>query len=141
MSLRPRTVSSRAATTATTPSRISSAALKASHLGASTSTTTPKRRTSNLGTSSARTPVSRPESRQAQLPKTPGPPGVDTSIVTEIPEGWVPEVGTAVRINSMGFEGIVRWIGKVDGKDGKWAGVELDRQFIGFGKNDGTVDG
>ncbi|KAJ9101720.1 hypothetical protein QFC21_003059 [Naganishia friedmannii] len=141
MSLRPRTASSRVATTATTPSGVASGALRASHLGASTSTATPKRRISNLGTGGARTPVSRPESRQAQLPKTPGPPEVDTSIVTEIPEGWVPEIGTAVRVNSMGFEGIVRWIGKVDGKDGKWAGVELDRQFVGFGKNDGTVDG
>ncbi|KAJ9116924.1 hypothetical protein QFC22_004582 [Naganishia vaughanmartiniae] len=141
MSLRPRTASSRTATTATTPSRMASGNVKASHLGASTATSTPSRRTSNLGTSTARTPVSRPESRQAQLPRTPGPPEVDTSIVTEIPEGWVPEIGTAVRINSMGFEGIVRWIGKVDGKDGKWAGVELDRQFVGFGKNDGTVSG
>ncbi|KAJ9113943.1 hypothetical protein QFC19_000138 [Naganishia cerealis] len=143
MQLRSRTVSSRAAANATTPSRIASGSLKVSHLGASTSAAaTPSRRTSNLGASTARTPLSRPESRQAtNLPRTPGPPGVDTSLVTELPDGWVPEVGTAVRINSMGFEGIVRYIGKVDGKDGKWAGVELDRQFVGYGKNDGTVNG
>jgi dynactin complex subunit len=38
----------------------------------------------------------------------------------------------------MGFEGIIRWIGKIEGKDGTFAGVELDRGFVGMGKNNGT---
>lgn len=41
----------------------------------------------------------------------------------------------------MGFEGIIRYIGPVEGKVGKYAGVELDRGFIGKGKNDGTYQG
>lgn len=105
----------------------------------STSAVTPKRRPSNLGTSSARTPI-RPESRQVELPKTPGQPRAEAEN-TEIPPDWHPEVGTAVRIGSMGFEGIIRYIGPVEGKVGKYAGVELDRGFIGKGKNDGTYQG
>jgi CAP-Gly domain-containing linker protein 1 len=59
------------------------------------------------------------------------------------------EVGDNVRIESLGFEGALRYIGDIEGKsnvtvDGKsylWAGVELSGGFSGKGKNDGTVDG
>lgn len=51
------------------------------------------------------------------------------------------EVGDAVRIESLGFEGTLRYLGEIDGKQGNWAGVELSGGFAGKGKNDGTVDG
>ncbi|BGP56477.1 hypothetical protein JCM8202v2_004097 [Rhodotorula sphaerocarpa] len=37
--------------------------------------------------------------------------------------------------------GTLRFAGVVEGKSGMWAGVELDDQFAGRGKNDGTVQG
>ncbi|KAL0563615.1 hypothetical protein V5O48_018450, partial [Marasmius crinis-equi] len=55
--------------------------------------------------------------------------------------GWVPEVGDAVRIESLGFEGILQFVGEIDGKQGLWAGVELSGGFAGKGKNDGSVAG
>lgn len=51
------------------------------------------------------------------------------------------EVGDNVRIESLGFEGTLRFIGEIDGKPGLWAGVELSGGFSGRGKNDGTVNG
>ena len=51
------------------------------------------------------------------------------------------EVGDNVRIESLGFEGTLRFIGEIDGKLGLWAGVELSGGFSGRGKNDGTVNG
>jgi CAP-Gly domain-containing linker protein 1 len=50
-------------------------------------------------------------------------------------------VGDNVRIESLGFEGTLRFIGEIDGKPGLWAGVELSGGFSGRGKNDGTVNG
>lgn len=143
MQLRSRTTSNRLAQPTTTPSRTVSGSVRPSTLQSmnqSTSTVTPRRRPSNLGTNSARTPI-RPESRQSGLPRTPGPLEGEADGNTEIPPDWHPEVGTAVRINSMGFEGIIRYIGEIEGKEGIFAGVELDRGFIGKGKNDGTYAG
>lgn len=37
--------------------------------------------------------------------------------------------------------GTLRFIGGVEGKAGTWAGVELDDEFAGRGKNDGSVQG
>lgn len=51
------------------------------------------------------------------------------------------EAGDNVRIESLGFEGTLRFIGEIDGKPGLWAGVELSGGFSGRGKNDGTVNG
>ncbi|KAF9021695.1 hypothetical protein BDZ89DRAFT_1071242 [Hymenopellis radicata] len=51
------------------------------------------------------------------------------------------EVGDNVRIESLGFEGKLRYIGEIDGKPGLWAGVELGGGFAGKGKNNGTVGG
>ena len=51
------------------------------------------------------------------------------------------EVGDHVRIESLGFEGTLRYLGEIDGKSGRWAGVELHGGFVGRGKNNGTVDG
>ncbi|KAH9485329.1 Restin-like protein [Psilocybe cubensis] len=51
------------------------------------------------------------------------------------------EVGDNVRIESLGFEGKLRYIGDIEGKPGLWAGVELSGGFSGKGKNNGSVDG
>lgn len=51
------------------------------------------------------------------------------------------EVGDNVRIESLGFEGTLRYLGEIDGKPGRWAGVELRGGFAGKGKNNGTVNG
>jgi CAP-Gly domain-containing linker protein 1 len=50
-------------------------------------------------------------------------------------------VGDKVRMDSMGMEGTMRFVGSIDGKPGVWAGVELSGGFAGRGKNDGSVDG
>ena len=51
------------------------------------------------------------------------------------------EVGDNVRIESLGFEGVLRYFGEIDGKPGMWAGVELSGGFAGKGKNNGSVAG
>ncbi|THH28649.1 hypothetical protein EUX98_g5533 [Antrodiella citrinella] len=55
--------------------------------------------------------------------------------------GRIFEVGDAVRIESLGFEGTLKYIGNIEGKPGLWAGVELNGGFAGKGKNNGTVAG
>jgi hypothetical protein len=51
------------------------------------------------------------------------------------------EVGDNVRIESLGFEGKLQYLGEIDGKPGIWAGVALSAGFVGKGKNDGSVAG
>lgn len=51
------------------------------------------------------------------------------------------EVGDNVRIESLGFEGVLRYLGEIDGKPGQWAGVQLGGGFVGKGKNNGSVGG
>lgn len=51
------------------------------------------------------------------------------------------EIGDSVRIESLGFEGVLRFVGPIEGKPGEWAGVELGGGFVGKGKNDGSVNG
>jgi len=51
------------------------------------------------------------------------------------------DIGDNVRIESLGYEGTLRYIGEIDGKAGVWAGVELRDGFSGKGKNNGTVNG
>lgn len=50
------------------------------------------------------------------------------------------EVGDAVTVPGDMY-GIVKFVGAVRGKSGKFVGVELDREFAARGKNDGDVDG
>jgi dynactin complex subunit len=50
-------------------------------------------------------------------------------------------VGDSVRIESLGFEGTLRFLGPIEGKPGTWAGVELNPGFVGLGKNDGSANG
>lgn len=52
-------------------------------------------------------------------------------------------VGDGVLLDVAGtkMEGVLRFLGSVEGKDGIWAGIELDNEFHGLGKNDGSVKG
>jgi hypothetical protein len=51
------------------------------------------------------------------------------------------ETGDAVRIESLAVEGVLRYLGEIEGKPGTYAGVELSGAFAGRGKNDGSVAG
>ncbi|KIP04841.1 hypothetical protein PHLGIDRAFT_75210 [Phlebiopsis gigantea 11061_1 CR5-6] len=55
--------------------------------------------------------------------------------------GQAHELGDTVRIESLGFEGTLRFLGEIEGKAGTFAGVELGGGFAGKGKNDGSVGG
>lgn len=44
-------------------------------------------------------------------------------------------------MSNMGSEGVLRFIGETEFKEGVWAGVELGGGFKGKGKNDGSVNG
>jgi hypothetical protein len=50
------------------------------------------------------------------------------------------EVGDIVDVPGS-MHGIVRFVGSVNGKNGKFAGVELSEEFASRGKNNGDVDG
>ena len=106
------------------------------NLRASTSNypSTPTARGTGAGSSSAMgfTPrrsmgVPRPESRQEARPTT----------VRGTPGQFV--VGEKVRVEGMGMEGWLRFVGEIAGKPGMWAGVELSGGFAGKGKNDGSA--
>jgi len=51
------------------------------------------------------------------------------------------DLGDPVRIESLGVEGTIQFLGEADFKEGLWAGVELSAAFAGRGKNDGSVNG
>lgn len=51
------------------------------------------------------------------------------------------ELGSQVRIESLGHEGTLRYVGPLDDKPGIWAGIELSGGFAGMGKNSGSVAG
>jgi len=86
--------------------------------------------TSTFSQSRTKTPAPRPASRHSD---------VFTRSVSRA--GKTFDVGDNVRIESLGFEGCLRYVGEIDGKSGLWAGVELSGGFSGKGKNDGSVDG
>ena len=50
------------------------------------------------------------------------------------------EVGDVVSVPG-DMSGVVRFVGAVRGKNGKFVGVELDEEFASRGKNNGDVDG
>lgn len=54
---------------------------------------------------------------------------------------WMPVIGERVRMQAMGMEGTLRFLGETDFKAGVWAGIELEGGFSGKGKNDGSVGG
>ncbi|KAG8213853.1 hypothetical protein J3R82DRAFT_10597 [Butyriboletus roseoflavus] len=78
----------------------------------------------------AKTPTARPTSRQSDV----FPRSVSRA-------GRTFEVGDSVRIESLGYEGTLRYVGEIEGKPSLWAGVELGGGFAGKGKNDGSVNG
>ncbi|KAH9911458.1 uncharacterized protein B0H18DRAFT_1062562 [Fomitopsis serialis] len=80
--------------------------------------------------SGSRNSVARPASRQS-----------DVFARSSSRAGRAFEVGDNVRIESLGFEGTLRFLGEIDGKPGHWAGVELSGGFAGKGKNNGVVSG
>jgi CAP-Gly domain-containing linker protein 1 len=102
--------------------RPSSAASTSSTAGATPARPVPTART--------KTPSIRPSSRQS-----------DAFVQSSSRVGRSFEVGDNVRIESLGFEGTLRYLGEIDGKAGQWAGVELSGGFSGKGKNDGSVNG
>lgn len=67
------------------------------------------------------------------------PPSRHSDVVGKAKKAF--EVGDNVRIESLGFEGTLRYLGEIDGKPGLWAGIELSGGFGGKGKNNGTVGG
>ena len=82
---------------------------------------------------SASTAINRKASLQAltgQPPKTPG----------SKMDGSELEVGDVVNVPG-DMHGIVKFVGTVRGKSGKFVGVELASDFAARGKNDGDVDG
>ncbi|GJJ06534.1 hypothetical protein Clacol_000726 [Clathrus columnatus] len=87
--------------------------------------------TPRASTSSNATSTSRPGSRQSDVRDIRSKPVKDSSF----------EPGDGVRIESLGMEGTLRYVGAIEGKPGVWAGVELAPGFAGRGKNDGTVNG
>ena len=78
----------------------------------------------------AKTPSARPPSRQS-----------DAFLRSASRADRVFEIGDNVRIESLGYEGVLKYVGEIDGKPGLWAGVELGGGFAGKGKNDGSVSG
>lgn len=87
-----------------------------------------------------------PPSRISDHAKTPTsaritsrPPSRHSDVVGKPKKAF--EVGDNVRIESLGFEGTLRYLGEIDGKPGHWAGIELSGGFSGKGKNNGTVGG
>ena len=118
---------------------------------AQSNSSTPSRATS----SSFRTPTAKPRSslsaQTAPIARTastsrPTTPTTESRSRRAMPpprrEEFQPAVGDHVCIASLGnFEGVVRYIGPIEGKVGTFAGIELDAGFAGKGKNDGSVAG
>ncbi|TFK75264.1 hypothetical protein BDN72DRAFT_832116 [Pluteus cervinus] len=69
------------------------------------------------------------------------PPSRQSEPVARAPVSSQFQVGDNVRIESLGYEGTLRYVGEIDGKPGLWAGVELSGGFAGKGKNNGSVSG
>jgi len=91
----------------------------------------------------ARTPSVTSSSSAEPTQAIRSPPSVRPSEVSRRSasrNGRVFEVGDNVRIESLGYEGTLRYIGEIDGKVGLWAGVELSGGFSGKGKNNGSVN-
>ncbi|KAI0266879.1 hypothetical protein BC834DRAFT_873993 [Gloeopeniophorella convolvens] len=92
---------------------------------------------SNAGVTPAKAGAGRPKNTSARPPSRQS----DTFIRGSSRIGRSFEVGDNVRIESLGFEGTLRYLGEIDGKAGQWAGVELSGGFAGKGKNNGSADG
>ncbi|KAJ1931988.1 hypothetical protein FBU59_006523, partial [Linderina macrospora] len=90
------------------------------------------------GSSAASSKPATPLNRGHALHKTiEGSPMANSADRPQSPLGL--RVGEPVFIPSMSLSGTLRFLGTIDGKQGMWAGVELDEQ--GKGKNDGSAGG
>ena len=90
-------------------------------------------------TSSSSVPPPRPKTPASARP--PSRPASRQSDVFTKSTARSFEVGDNVRIESLGYEGVLKYVGEIDGKLGLWAGVELSGGFAGKGKNNGSVNG
>jgi len=160
---RPRSVSNFHQSNAQTPNdeltRAFSDALKANdpsqHRSLSQSTSTSSlsvfmstSRPSIGGRPSSSASVSSTAAKQPERTKTPvtrpsfsRPASRQSDILPKPTRSSVFEVGDNVRIESLGYEGKLRYLGEIQGKPGIWAGVELGGGFAGKGKNNGSVAG
>lgn len=125
------------------------------HLRQSMLSSTNSQTPSRAASTSFRTPTAKPRSSlsaqtapMARMVSTSRPttPTTESRSRRAMPpprrEEFQAAVGDHVCIASLGnFEGIVRFIGSIEGKVGTFAGIELDAGFAGKGKNDGSVNG
>ncbi|KAG8958856.1 hypothetical protein FRC00_002241, partial [Tulasnella sp. 408] len=96
-------------------------------------------RSSTASTASSYVSYDRPESRQSEA-RSMSRLGHSAADRERMQRGqW--EVGDPVRMENLGMEGTLRFLGEIAGKAGTWAGVELLPGFAGKGKNDGSVAG
>ncbi|KAG8970030.1 hypothetical protein FRC03_011829 [Tulasnella sp. 419] len=122
---------------ATRPDSRASSAAESHSLGTKTPTTpglyAPRSSTASNASSYATSIHSRPDSRQSDA-------GYSQYDIERMQAGkWL--VGDPVRIESLGMEGTLRFLGPIEGKNGVFAGVELFEGYHGKGKNDGSVAG
>jgi CAP-Gly domain-containing linker protein 1 len=108
-----------------------SVAGRSSSVASSTSTSGSTPAVPRYSTGRTKTPNPRPSSRTSDVFMRSSSRAADRPF----------EIGDNVRIESLGFEGALRYLGGIDGKAGVWAGVELGGGFTGKGKNDGSVSG
>ncbi|KAG8956234.1 hypothetical protein FRC04_004311 [Tulasnella sp. 424] len=96
-------------------------------------------RSSTASTASSYVSYDRPESQQSEVHSL-SRLGHNAADRERMQRGqW--EVGDPVRMENLGMEGTLRFLGEIAGKAGTWAGVELLPGFAGKGKNDGSVAG
>jgi CAP-Gly domain-containing linker protein 1 len=112
----------------------------ASHSGRRSVTGRPSSAASSSSTGGS---FPRTTSQRPKTPTTVRPPSRHSDISGRAPSrnGRAFDIGDNVRIESLGFEGTLKFLGEIDGKAGIWAGVQLSGGFAGKGKNDGTVNG
>lgn len=56
-------------------------------------------------------------------------------------QGLEPGDQVKFEVGGIEMEGNLRFVGPVEGKAGDWGGVQLDGEWAGKGKNDGSVNG
>ena len=105
-----------------TPSSVASSSFRTAQTPRSSTTSVSSRPASRTSDVFGRTP-----SRQSQHAHPPANRALD--------------LGDLVKIESLGVEGTLKFLGETEFKAGLWAGVELAAQYAGKGKNDGTVNG
>lgn len=105
--------------------------------------TTAPRPSSVASSSAANTTQPKPTFERAKTPTTTRPPSRHSDVFGRSASraGRAFDIGDNVRIESLGYEGTLRYVGAIEGKLGLWAGVELSGVFAGKGKNNGAVNG